>query len=249
MNESDLLESQIIEVDDAGYHAERIFITENNTGSKTSRLYNVTLSAGIPRHGDPHPVIPDIFVSNVRAEPLKSGEQFKVTVIYDPLSNDTDAVNGAGTISSSTGTTTERTYRDINGNLMEVKYYLSGGDSGSFAEGVRAVDVQRPQTTITLSRTELTVPKEAIEKYVGLINSIDWSGYPPKTWICSGINFRENKNKYEVDYEFAYRRKTWVAEVSININNTVPSDATLANGIALYDVYETVNFNELGLSF
>ena len=252
MIESDLLTSQIIEIDSAGYHVERVFVTDSTVGSKEARLYNVSQLSGIPQFNDPHPVIPEIFVSNVRVEPLKSGEQFKITVNYDPLTTEegqTEETGGTGAVSISSGTVVDRTYKDINGELLFVNYTSVSGLTVTVREAIRAVDVQRPQTSVTLKRTESEIPKDQLQSYVGLVNSIEWSGFPEKTWLCTGINVSQNKDQWDVEYQFSYNKNTWAAEININVDNVVPIDVSLGNGLAIYDVYESINFNELGLSF
>ncbi len=237
-----------------GYGVDRIFIISDVTGSPEARLYNATIRAGIPQFGEPHPVIPDIQVTDIQASPESNeSENVKVRVTYsipnkDDNEEDSDELStGIPVISS--GLTQEDTSLDINGEYLRVTFV--GG--GAITTKYETVSVQRPQMRVTLSRIEPTIPKQAIAGYLGRVNGSTWSGFGAKTWLMAGVNVSQENAKYRVEYSFIYRPDTWQAEVTVRIPADVieafPPDKQTGNGYGKFDVYKFADFNRLGLSF
>lgn len=248
---SDLVNTQSLSQTEDGYKAERTFYVTGLTGSKESRLYQAMQESGIPAFGDPHPIVPGIFVTDIQAEPIsKDGEKAKISVLYEPPSDDSSDPDTGGAVSVTSNTLIETVHKDVSGELLWVDYYdqISIG-MASYSRAVKTASVQRPQVSVNFRRIEDQLPKESIEIYIGTINGMEWSGFPPKTWLCNSIIARPNKGKYEVEYSFSYRRDSWRASVAMTVNGVIPNDAIEGNGLATYDVYEERNFNDLGLSF
>ncbi len=246
----DLIKSQSLSINDKGYSSERSFIINNVTGDVAAKLYNSMNSAGIPQFGDPHPVVPNIFVSSVRALPIKNGTQISISVTYSPpdIKEDSVADDGSeisGSISVKSSTISDRTYKDINGNFMTVTWHTGA----SLIKATRQAEVQRPQMSVSLSRIEDIFPKQALIDFVGTINSQGWSGFPPKTWLCTGINVTQGKDGFNVDYDFSYNKLEWRFVATTLLDGVVPAGATEGNGFTTFEVYEAKNFNELGVSF
>ncbi len=251
---SDIIESHTLRRTAAGYGIDRIFIISDVTGNPQARLYNATITSGVPQYGDPHPVIPDIQVTDIQASPESNdSESVKIRVTYaSPTADDSEA--GEGDLSTgipviSSGLTQEQTTLDINGEFILVQFFGGGG----FSTKWEAVTVQRPQMRVTLTRIESSIPKFTIAHYLGRVNSSSWSGFGAKTWLLAGINANQDKGKYRVEYSFIYRPETWQAVVTVRIPADViddfPPDVKSGNGYAKFDVYDFADFNSLGLSF
>lgn len=251
---SDSIKNQRLIRDADGFSTDRIFIVNDVTGTPYDKLYDAMLQAGVPQYGDPHPSIPEIQVTEITASPLDDNpNQVQLDVRYsvpseeDSALSDGDNAPGVPVVSSSL--VGEETHLDINNEFLVVTYHTSA----AVIKKYEPTTVQRPQMRVTLTRIEEEIPKDDISTYLGTVNEVEWSGYPAKTWLCSGIDSRIQEGKWEVAYSFAYRKDTWRALLTTLIPqdsiDDFPADVESGNGFAIYDVYESRNFNELGLSF
>jgi len=250
---SDLAEGHRLSRNIDGYTIERSYLVDDVTGSAESRLYNAIIQSKIPQYGEAHPSIPDVTVTDISAEPVKGdSSQVIVTVIYSIPGDDQDIgqEGGAGQAIITTALTNETTHFDIDGNLIKASY-VSGVNS--ISTNYSPVEVQRPQMRVTLSRRESVIPKDHLKTFLGRINSVAWSGFPAQTWLCSGISVREDQGAFDVDYSFEYREQFWKGELILPLSASEaeqnPIDRETGNAYALFDVYQTANFNDLGLSF
>ncbi len=248
----DLIDEARLTEDQDGFTAERSFIVEGVSGNAATKLYSALSDSNIPQFGEPHPSIPNIQAVDRQAVPIESGNQIRVEVTYATPSDEdaatSEAGNGKALVTSSL--TNEQTHFDIHGNLIKASYSFG---ANSISTNYSAVEVQRPQTRVTLSRKESAMPKSHIKNYLGRINSVEWSGFAPQTWLCSGISVRESGGSFEVDYSFEYREERWKGELVLPLTSAEaqdnPIDKDTGNGYALFDVYKTADFNSLGLSF
>jgi len=252
----DLVPDQMVSRNSAGYEVERSYLVDAVGGTPETRLYNAITTAGVPQYNDPHPVFPDVIVTDVNARPYSGGNPntIKVNVTYsvpnpDDIDSTDDESSEADSISLSTGLTSEKVYRDINGEFMVVEF-----KGGTFVRKYASADVQKPQVSVTLKRTETTIPKAAIAEYLGKVNSVPWSGFPAKTWLCTQIDATEDKpGIFTVDYVFSYNPLDWRLEVYQNLTqeqiDELPPDVDSGNGYGIFDVYEKIDFNSLGLAF
>ncbi len=253
----DLIEAQVLTRDSDGFTAERVFIIDEITGQPETRLYNAIQSSGIPAFGDPHPTIPDIQVTEIQANPATSGSQIKINVVYSvPDNSDGSTDNSSGSITVNSSLITEEVFEDINGDTLKADYKIfvdSTNTNVTVSTKYATVDVQRPQMVVTFRRLEDQVPKTVINDFLGVVNSTDWSGFPAHTWLCTNITVSPNKDKFDVDYSFAFNQQSWQVEVIVPLTDTqannFPIDKATGNGYSVYDVYKSRNFNELGLSF
>jgi len=256
---SDIIESQTLRRDKDGFSVDRVFVVDEVGGGNQAKLYNAMIAAGIPQYGEPHPFLDELQVTSITAAPLKSGTQAKINVTYsipdiDEVS-EIEAEEGetSSTLVFSSSLSSEVEFSDINGELLAAQYFQSTAGTFQQATKYEEADVQRPQLKATFSRTEADLPKTIVSTYLGKVNANSWSGFPPKTWLCSGITSRESKGKFDVEYEFVYRPQTWRLEVVVGISqeeaDKFPIDVDSGNGYAVYDVYDTIDFNNLGLSF
>ena len=244
-----------------GFSVDRDFYISEVGGNAGSKLYTAVTMGGIPQYGDPHPTIPGIQVTSVSAEPYGGGSQIRVSVSYSvPTVDETSEIEAdddttSGTVVLSSNTASETVFQDINGELLKATYGVlqADGSNTTLQTKYAEADVERPQLRVDFSRTENTIPKAAINTYLGTVNSVPWSGYPPKTWLCTAISARQNKGKYDVEYSFNYRPETWELEVVVGLTaeeaQDLPIDVDSGNGYARFDVYRLRDFNGLGLVF
>lgn len=249
-----IVRSQTLVRDSNGYEADGAHIVEVMGGTPESKLYSAITTAGVPQFGDPHPIIPDVIVTRVQASPEGSSpNNILVSVTYSvPDEEDTGELTGDevsdGTITLSTSLSSEETWFDINGDFLKVVWR-----GGVIVTKYTSANVQRPQMNVTFKRTETALPRNEILNYLGKVNSTTWSGFPAKTWLCTGIDVDEEKGKFDVSYSFAYKEDDWQLEVIANLTQAqvdeLPPDVESANGYAAFDVYRSIDFNSLGLSF
>ena len=248
----DLVSEQKLRRDVDGYTVERSFIVTGVSGQGEARLYNATITSGIPQYGEPHPIIPDVQVTNIDASTLESGKDIMVNILYG-IPSDEEAADaagtGVGTIEVSSNLVSEQRFADINGVPLTATHRSAFGilvQSGT-------VDVQKPQQQVSFTRMEPIIPKNNINNFLGKVNDKIWSSYPAKTWLLSAISVREIKGEFEVLYTFSHDINTWRAVVTALLTqadaDAFPLDEDTGNGIARYDVYETANFDQLGLFF
>jgi hypothetical protein len=252
----DVIDSQTLSSDSKGFTLERTYIVDGVGGSKDARLYSAITTAGVPQLNDPHPIIPDVKVTRLNATLEKGSNNIaRVAVSYSvPDAEDAtaDAQQGTtspGTVTLSTGVSAEQTWFDINGEFLTASFI-----GGVYQTAYKQADVQRPQLTVSFKRVENVLPKAAIQKYLGKVNSSAWAGFPKKTWLCTKIDASEDKEgKFNVDYGFSYNPATWRLEIILNLTpaqiEELPPNKDTGNGYARYDVYEGADFNALGLSF
>lgn len=234
-----------------GYNLEVMHLVEIKTGTDESKLYSAITTAGIPQFGDPHPIIPDVIVTDIKASPDGSSPNiYMITVTYsipDPEDspNLEDEELGIGTVSLSTSLANEQEWFDINGEFLRVEYQQS--------TLFKAANIQRPQLGVTFNRIESSLPKDAITNFLGKVNSVPWSGFPAKTWLCTGIDAKEEKGKFDVDYTFTHNDKTWHLELIVGLTAeevaSVPPNVETGDGYSRFEVYNSADFNALGLSF
>jgi len=251
---TDLVAAHSISFDGDGYTTQRIYLVDGVGGLPESRLYNAMTTAGIPQYGEAHPILPDVIVTKVDAKPEGSGGQVRVTVSYslpDPATIDTslpdDPTPKTTTLSSNVAN--EKVSRDINGEFMIVTW-----SGGVFSTKYVSADVQKPQLSVSFKRIESSIPKGIIANYLGKINSVPWSGFPAKTWLCSSIDATEDKpGIFNVDYSFTYNADDWRLQVYMNLTqeqiDELPPNVDTGNGFGIFDVYETADFNSLGMTF
>lgn len=253
--------------DAIGVSATIQYLVEDVAGDAATRLRRARRAPGIPRVGQPYGAVPGIQVLSVRCAPeAEDSENYLVTVDYGRPDSETAATGASGVsqaeVSIDATTISETVFRDVKGRYLRVRYAgrpkLFDADTGNPVSStffvkqttVEQVTVQRPSVSVRISRLEAVLPRQAPFRATGKVNSSVWSGFAPKTWLCTGITSApEPGGRYRVDYAFVYAPDTWRAEVTALYQGFIPSDAVEGNGIEVYDVYEDIDFNQLGVSF
>jgi hypothetical protein len=105
-------------------------------------------------------------------------------------------------------------------------------------------------------RLEPFNPEPKARFYTGKINSLNWLGAPPLTYLCRGISAEpvalpNGFYAWRVSYEFeGTADATWLTQIAYVDPTTgeVPDDAVLGNGLNIIQSYQQVDFNALNLS-
>lgn len=260
----------------SGFALTATYMLEDVPGRGDEQQYNALLDARIPRLGDSHPVIPNIRVTSRSAEPVDD-QTIRISIEYGiPDTGDSpgyeigQAPGPEGTISVSATAVTEETQFGINGAPLKVSYTGKLTDENGNPvevkndEQVATVEIQRPETVVAFSRKERGSPLFFAIDAVGKINLTDLGMYRRGTLLLTRIDADSDDNgiTFSVTYEFQYRPAGWTATVVYIDPQTdrPPVDVdksglggvfggTIANGIAIYDVYDTYDFGAFRLPF
>ena len=237
---ADLIEESRLEYTEAGYRVDRRFLVDGISGSADARLYLALNASGVPRVGDFHPVIPGLRVSRVSVVPI-APSQMDVTVEYAAgpagQSEQDTTESGGWSYEWSTSSATEQTWRDASGTIM---YSFVFGVS-SVTTTVYSAEVIRPRQQLRAKRTDGAFTRRQLLAYAGRVNISTWNGYPPRTWLCSGLSGTE-ADGYSL--EFSYNESVWDFETTQYFNT---SGAPLPTNT--YVVYPQADFSPLGIIF
>ncbi len=169
-----------------------------------------------------------------------------------PDSKDTPPSTGSKSkprIEMKVGTISETTLTDIKGDFLKL-VYRGTATGGARLTQVQEAEIQKPVFRFTARRDEDKIPFLLAKKFIAKVNSTTFYDFEPKTLLCLGIsNTESNKGlTQEVLYEFAWKEDTWRHEARLVLGGRFPADASLGNGLELYDVFLSRDFRELGLS-
>lgn len=238
-----------VKIAPSGTTARRYFLVQDPLGPASSKLYNAINDGQLPTKTDAHPVIPSLVATGLTASQVGNDpNRVLVEVQYNERTSETtsgEEDQSVQTIEVSIDTFSETTVRDASGAVMKIKY--TGGTL--VTEKVIETQVERPTATVRISRTESVPPKLLVSNnLVGSMNSVSWSGFPPKTWLFRGASSRQQPDgKSRVTYEFTHNPQTWRAQGTIIVGASIPNDITVENGIAFFDVYPSFDFARLGV--
>ena len=93
------------------------------------------------------------------------------------------------------------------------------------------------------------LPRELAGQILGAVNAREWSGYAPLTWLCTNFSSRSDSGVVVVEFEALYNPDSWRVRHELQIAGRVPEQATIGNGIGVFDVYPEFDFNRAGLTF
>lgn len=248
--------------DSTGWRFERVAVLEDVDGSPEARIFRALTHPSLPAFGAPHPAQPSALLLESSCE-LLGATQARVRLVYRTPSKDEDPSGGAGannivSVEIDSTTTQETITKDYAGNLMFFDYRGTGegvvglnglGVSGVFdSHRVVEVSVLKPQMSVRITQDRATRPLALAAEVTGTVNGIAWGGYPPRTWLQTGVRSSLQNGKWRTEFTFAYRRETWDYTEIIQINGQVPEDAVPGNGIQTYRVYPEHTWQSLGFS-
>ena len=153
--------------------------------------------------------------------------------------------------------TQSETNKDINDNLISVQYtYPAGYNDSEYPAGEAITQGGLaskflPNSQNVFHRHENSSPGDISKAYVGKVNSQPWEGGDARSWLCTGITGRSNDggSNYNVTYTFQYRDETWDSVVYFvdPREGKPPADLVVDTGIKTYQIYNTIDFNDLDL--
>jgi len=236
-----------------GLEITRVALVRNLSGSKAARIVNALSAPGLPAYGTPHPNAPGSLLQTIEAEPVNGNDAvLRLRLLYAPRAIAAQSqVNQQNTPGAVTGvrfqgvSVQEQTNEDRFGVRMINRYT---GPEGIVSELV-TVQLNVPRLQVSISKNLTSAPKAQATNFIGRTNSAPWSGYAPRTWLCTDIQSQQRDGLWRTDFTFLYRPETWDTEHVLKINGVTPSLSRPGNGVAQYQNYENANFNTLGVSF
>lgn len=231
----DIIDGELSQ-DERGVHHRRVAVVHGVGGAASDRLYNAMATPGVPQFGEPHPIVPLLWVTRRSVRPADNDNTiFHVECEYGvpdiaapdiPPDGEEAYTFEVGTVLEST--TTER---DVNGDQIFTEFDWAIGTNASGDRvvfdprhnpngylsneswhelQVGTVEYQSPLTTLRYGRVEDRSPLAVAKKYVGKVNSKGILGDPPRMWLCKGIVGRwRSDGRYNVEYEFQRNEETW----------------------------------------
>lgn len=253
----DLIDGSTAGLGPDGFIATRVFLVSEIEGAASARTGVALTAPGIPARGEEHPAIARIYVDTITAEFAPgSASTARVTVSYRALKSDRKEPSSSEPAVISIGATVaqEQTTYDRLGILMTVEYDPQDG-SPLPPPQPGTVTVDRSHMVFTYSRREkFEGLAEKVQKFVGKISIAGWLGSTEDgAWKCTRIEGQSDDGgeTYNVFYEFQHDPNLWKAHVVyIDPATGQPpekSNNPSGNGIAVYEVYENADFNELSL--
>lgn len=218
-----------VSVTDNGVVITQSYQVHDIVGAKDEVLLLATIAPNIPRHGDPHPFNPSIFVTNVDATLLgENNTKALVAVTWGIPSTSGNSgdfnniADGAAipTLEVSTTLQTLQTNLDVNGDAIFVDFIqqVDTDDDGTPDSSVLRtqggmVEIQIPMTTLTYRRRETIVTtidgqelgiSTKAQRFAGTVNSDIVFGSGVRTWLVSRIHAAsdDNQQTMNVTYEF-----------------------------------------------
>jgi hypothetical protein len=258
----DVIDSSQYTDDKDGQKINRVFIVDGLTvGNKTNRPLFAVLQPGIPPINSYHPSIPFLQVKDRQVQPInKDSEQFRVICNYERLN--TDDKDGTtedepAQISVGTQIITARTTRAYDSAGQPIQMILTprigtAGEGKALPPQSIPADIQKALFFARFTRRELEPPDQKAVKYANKINSVPFLGRSGKEVYCSGINGNSTDGgiTYTVNYEFLVDPDGWDYEAiyTDTDGNILPTASEQDGTLRKFQVYERVDFNQLGLT-
>lgn len=241
-----------------GYTYKQIAQIEELTGDVDRRLFDAENFHELPALFSAHPVIPRIFLKNKQGSFEKGSQSVAlVTLNWGPKEEgeDEDEDNPTfATLAIINSTTTKKSNLDKNGNDITVSYneerITSGGTVGTVVEQSGVYQRQVNQMTIRAKRRESVNAVAVALKYDEAINSTTFAGFPAGTFYATVSAEKVLSGaEYDITYEFRRNRDGWDPTVfaSDPATNAPLPDLLKGQGIKTPEVYERLDFNQLGL--
>ncbi len=262
---SDLLDQATYREDFSGVSATRKFLVDGLTGEPSRKQYECAKLPDVPKVGDPHPSIPQLFVASVDVTaPPMSPYKAWVLVTYGTKSTTLTPPSGGntpGTVEMGATSSQIETTRDKDGKEM-ILTYTQVSETSTTTGGITTTDkisntitqpfkasVNESHPYLMVSRLESNYTFSKTLEFQNTVNAVAFAGYPPRTWYCNAIRATKQGAFYLVSYEFQYRKKTWNAEGTATDSST---GAPVANpkegeGHKFFQVYTETDFNQLGI--
>ena len=133
--------------------------------------------------------------------------------------------------------------------------YPNGEDKAGTTETTGGrISVLRPMSSVTGTiRVSTSSPGALAQAYSGHVNSTNWQGGVPRTWMCTEVGFRliddtQSPPIYELSFSFEYDENTWDDETTVRFidpsTGEPPDDIEEGNGLKQIQYYPEKDFNE-----
>ena len=229
-----------------GYEADRTATVSGLTGHAADRLRAAVVATGIPRIGDAHPTIANLYAQELRVVP-DGATAAVVTIRYISRAAE---IGQAPVVEVGSSVVQTSTDTDATGERVTVSYLPASGATELRTQGVR-LSVMAPQTTLRMTRTEDANPQVKARSFVGTINRTRVFDGDRGKWLCTSIGGKsiDGGSAYEVTYEFQYQSDGWQPKASYidPQTNRPPSDVVDGLGVKTVSIYREREFKELGL--
>lgn len=260
----DMVAGQVGDSQGSGTSATRIFIVQGVEGNRHQIIFNSLNTGKVPKVGDPHPGIPNIFVESRNATP-KDSDIVEVQINYKPrsISNSSPDEEAQTQISISGTVQTVKTNKHIKlqGNkeveeLMILKYKYPTGKApdgvDNTKEAVHTAEKQEANIVVKMSKQESFDPINLANKYVSKLNSKTFLGTKPFTWMCTNISGQSNDSgeTYQNTYEFQFAPDGWEIDAAFadEQSGKIPVDIeSQALALQNFRLQRSLNFKLLKL--
>jgi hypothetical protein len=257
---ADLFERASVQETADGVELTRVYHVEGLDGDAASRAARVLQVSGIPRIGEPHPLLAAATVVE-RSVTFLDPDNAEIAVTYRTPSAGTaaGAIQQAGgvavlSVDFSATTFTERTSRDIDGRPMRNTYVVLNSVTAEAVE----IDAFRPQLIVRIRHTRPALPKDLAKRFIGAVNADGWAGDAPETWLCTAFSTEREAGQVICTFEALYRAETWRVPHVMKINGLPVTQRRVeranqgsveGEGVRWFTVYRAERFSDLGLTW
>ena len=252
----DLVLGASYKLDKSGMTLVRIFdvgglIPRQDTLAQAAAANDVVSNVRIPRYGDPHPMVPNLYAIEIQATPINgSPTAARVTLSYGTPAQ--ASVQGAVSIKVSGSGGHKTVTQTPDGELISVQYT---DPNGNVLENHLEIPILAVNTVLEVTRMETRSPLSASMQFRRTVNSSPWQGGDAKTWLCRGIDgaSQGSLSRFEVRYTFEYDPDGWSRyEYFVDrYTGKIPDDVQVSSGndqgVAEILPYASVDFSQLGL--
>ena len=239
-----------------GIEADRVATVSGLSGHAADRLRAALAATGVPRVGDAHPTIANLYAQSLHVAP-DGPTAAVVTIRYRSRAAEAGQAPLVEVGSSVVQTTTDT---DSAGARITVSYTPTGEAAELKTQGAR-LSILAPQTTLRFTRTEDARPLAKARTFVGTVNRTAVFDSAAGTWLCTAITGRSvdgprsgggsggGGGVYEVTYEFQYESQGWQPRATYidPQTNRPPADVADGVGVKAVRIYAEQEFKELGL--
>ena len=244
-----------------GNEATRLFLVTDIPGGAADKLARATNAPEIPGIGSPHPYLKGARLESLQAVPI-SDDPAKAVVIAEYRTPNADNISqqfapevaadaSVLEVQLFTQTFDEQTTVDRNDERMIVGFHGQGFAQAGISQLADLVvaTVKRPRLGVRIRHERPSLPRQLAGDILGAVNAREWSGYAALTWLCTNFSTRSESGVVVTEFEALYNPDTWRVRHELQIAGRVPEQATLGNGIGVFDVYPEFDFNRAGIRF
>ncbi len=252
----DLIHGSHVHVNPTAQTITRIFMVSGLSAfTPTQRVIEAILATDpttgftIPNMNTPHPDAPSLIVTDMDGQP-EGDDIFRVVITYTyreyPPGPTAFLKEYRGSLRQIP------TRYDANNNQATITYTPSGGQPVSKVTKLVKYSIG---AVLSFRFLEKADPENLTTAYAGMINSLAWRGYPPKTWLCLPVDGDTRDGIwYRNQYSFSYRPETWDeyaiyedadGHVPVGVANSLVTDGSTmsGNGWGRFTVQGSVDFN------